>query len=66
PILPLVIPMIIIMIITFSALIVNALAFFGNNNILFSLTIMLIALIIWMLYEGINKMIQLKNNKFEH
>ena len=66
PILPLVIPMIIIMIITFSALIVNALTFFGNNNILFSLTIMLIALIIWMLYEGINKMLQLKNNKFEH
>ncbi|MEC9475277.1 MAG: carbon starvation CstA 5TM domain-containing protein, partial [Candidatus Neomarinimicrobiota bacterium] len=66
PVLPLAIPMIIIMIITFSALIVNALTFFGNNNILFSLTIMLIALIIWMLYEGINKMLQLKNNKFEH
>ena len=46
PILPLLIPMIIIMIITFSALIVNAFTFFGNNNILFLLTIMLIALII--------------------
>jgi carbon starvation protein len=62
PILPLLIPMIIIMIITFSALIVNAFTFFGNNNILFSLTIMLIALIIWMVYEGVNKMLQLKNN----
>ena len=61
-ILPLFIPMIIVMFITLSALVVNALTFFGNNNILFFLTLMLIALILWMVYEGINKIIQLRNN----
>ena len=62
PILPLFIPMIIVMLIALSALVVNALTFFGNNNILFFLTLMLIALILWMMYEGINKIIQLRNN----
>ena len=62
PILPLFIPMIIVMFIALSALVVNALTFFGNNNILFFLTLMLIALILWMMYEGINKIIQLRNN----
>ena len=62
PILPLFIPMIIVMLIALSALVVNALTFFGNNNILFFLTLMLIALILWMVYEGINKIIQLRNN----
>ena len=52
PILPLFIPMIIVMFIALSALVVNALTFFGNNNILFFLTLMLIALILWMMYEG--------------
>ena len=61
-ILPLFIPMIIVMFIALSALVVNALTFFGNNNILFFLTLMLIALILWMMYEGINKIIQLRNN----
>ena len=54
PILPLFIPMIIVMLIALSALVVNALTFFGTNNILFFLTLMLIALILWMVYEGIN------------
>ena len=62
PILSLFIPMIIVMFIALSALVVNALTFFGNNNILFFLTLMLIALILWMMYEGINKIIQLRNN----
>ena len=61
-ILPLFIPMIIVMLIALSALVVNALTFFRNNNILFFLTLMLIALILWMVYEGINKIIQLRNN----
>lgn len=61
PILPLLIPMIALMIITFSALMVNAISFYGKNNTLFILTILLIVLIIWMLFEGINKMLQIKN-----
>ena len=60
PILPLLIPMILLMIITFSALMVNAISFYGINNTLFILTILLIVLIIWMLFEGINKMLQIK------
>ena len=62
PILPLLIPMILLMIITFSALMVNAISFYGINNTLFILTILLIVLIIWMLFEGINKMLQIKKN----
>ena len=53
--------MIALMIITFSALVVNAISFYGKNNTLFILTILLIVLIIWMLFEGINKMLQIKN-----
>ena len=62
PILPLLVPMLIIMIITFSALIVNAIIFYKNNTILFILSVLLIALIIWMVYEGINMIIKLKNH----
>ena len=54
--------MILLMIITFSALMVNAISFYGINNTLFILTILLIVLIIWMLFEGINKMLQIKKN----
>ena len=62
PILPLLIPMLLLMIITFSALTANAISFYGINNTLFILTILLIVLIIWMLFEGINKMLQIKKN----
>ena len=53
PVLPLLIPMIALTIITFSALIVNAISFYGTNDTLFILTIMLIILIVWMLFEGL-------------
>ena len=62
PVLPLLIPMIILMIVTLSALIVNAVSFYGINDALFVLTIMLIILIIWMLFEGINKMLHIKKS----
>ena len=53
PVLPLLIPMVALTIITFSALIVNAISFYGTNDTLFILTIMLIILIVWMLFEGL-------------
>ena len=53
PVLPLLIPMAALTIITFSALIVNAISFYGTNDTLFILTIMLIILIVWMLFEGL-------------
>lgn len=53
PVLPLLIPMVVLTIITFSALIVNAISFYGTNYTLFILTIMLIILIVWMLFEGL-------------
>lgn len=53
PVLPLLIPMVALTIITFSALIVNAISFYGINDTLFILTIMLIILIVWMLFEGL-------------
>ena len=62
PVLPLLIPMIILMIITFSALTINAISFYGVNNTLFTLSIMLILLIVWMLFEGLNKMLHIKNS----
>lgn len=53
PVLPLLIPMVALTIVTFSALIVNAISFYGTNDTLFILTIMLIILIVWMLFEGL-------------
>lgn len=53
PVLPLLIPMVALTIITLSALIVNAISFYGTNDTLFILTIMLIILIVWMLFEGL-------------
>ena len=63
PVLPLLVPLIILLVITFSALFVNAISFYGVNSTLFILTILLILLIIWMLFEGINKMILVKKSK---
>ena len=60
PILPLLIPMLFILAITFTALIINAFKFFGENTILFVLTILLIFLILWMVYEGINKVLEIR------
>ena len=61
-ILPLLIPMAILMVVTFSALLANAISFYGNNNILFILTLMLIVLIVWMLFEGLSKMMRTNSN----
>ena len=60
PILPLLIPMLFILVLTFTALIINAFTFFGQNIILFILTILLILLIVWMVYEGINKVLEIR------
>ena len=60
PILPLLIPMLFILAITFTALIINAFKFFGENTILFVLTILLIFLILLMVYEGINKVLEIR------
>ena len=59
PILPLLIPMIIIMIITFISLSQKAMMEFGNNNILFVLSILLVCLIIWMVFEGVIKVLEI-------
>ena len=60
PFLPLLIPMLIIMIVTFSALLANAVRFYGVNGILFILNLILITLIIWMIYEGFNKVLEIR------
>ena len=60
PFLPLLIPMLIIMIVTFSALLANAVKFYGVNGILFILNLILITLIIWMIYEGFNKVLEIR------
>ena len=60
PILPLLIPMIIIMIVTFTALLSNAIKFYGVNGTLFFLNIILIVLIIWMAFEGVNKVLEIR------
>lgn len=60
PVLPLLVPMIIIMLITFMALITNAINFYSINNFLFGLSILLIGLIIWMIYEGFIKLLEIK------
>ena len=60
PFLPLLIPMLVIMIVTFSALLANAVIFYGVNGILFILNLILITLIIWMIYEGFNKVLEIR------
>ena len=60
PILPLLIPMVIIMIVTFTALLSNAINFYGVNGILFFLNVTLIALIVWMAFEGVNKVLEIR------
>ena len=60
PFLPLLIPMLIIMIVTFSALLANAVKFYGVNGILFILNLILITLILWMIYEGFNKVLEIR------
>ena len=60
PILPLLLPMLFILVLTFSALIVNAIKFSGENSLLFILTLLLIILILWMVYEGINKVLEIR------
>jgi len=57
PILPLLIPMVFIMVVTFTVLVSNAINFYGHNGILFGLTILLMGLIIWMVFEGVNKVL---------
>lgn len=59
-ILPLVIPMLFIMIITFISLILKVKSFYLETNIiLLSITLLMLGLIIWMLIEG---MLSIKNN----
>ena len=60
PFLPLLIPMLVIMIVTFSALLANAVKFYGVNGILFILNLILITLILWMIYEGLNKVLEIR------
>ena len=53
PILPLFIPMLFIMLITFIALIIKAQSFHSQGNtLLFSINLIMIGLIIWMVFEG--------------
>ena len=60
PFLPLLIPMLVIMILTLSALLANAVKFYGVNGILFILNLILITLILWMIYEGFNKVLEIR------
>ena len=63
PFLPLLIPMLVIMIVTFSALLANAVRFYGVNGILFILNLILITLILWMIYEGFNKVLEIRRKR---
>ena len=60
PFLPLLIPMLVIMVLTLSALLANAVKFYGVNGILFILNLILITLILWMIYEGFNKVLEIR------
>ena len=53
PILPIFIPMLFIMLITFIALIIKAQSFYyQGNTLLFSINLIMIGLILWMIFEG--------------
>ena len=61
--LPLLIPMLVIMVVTLSALLANAVKFYGVNGILFILNLILITLILWMIYEGFNKVLEIRRKR---
>ena len=63
PILPLLIPMVFIMVVTFTVLVSNAINFYGHSGILFGLTILLMGLIIWMVFEGVNKVLEIRRTQ---
>ena len=63
PFLPLLIPMLVIMVVTLSALLANAVKFYGVNGILFILNLILITLILWMIYEGFNKVLEIRRKR---
>ena len=59
---PLIIPMIFIMVITIVSLIIKANEFIGSGNyMLFLITLILVGLILWMIFEGF---LQLKKRMF--
>jgi len=57
PVLPLAIPFAFISIITLLTLIIKAGSFMGNNRLLFGIDVILIILILWMLVEGMIKLV---------
>ena len=63
PFLPLLIPMLVIMVVTLSALLANAVKFYGVNGILFILNLILITLMLWMIYEGFNKVLEIRRKR---
>ena len=44
-------------------LVSNAINFYGYNGILFGLTILLMGLIIWMVFEGVNKVLEIRRTR---
>ena len=63
PVLPILIPMLLVLMITFTALVANAVKFYDQNAVLFGLTIILIGLIIWMVFEGVNKVLEIRRSQ---
>ena len=63
PVLPILIPMLLVLMITFTALVANAVNFYDQNSVLFGLTIILIGLIIWMVFEGVNKVLEIRRSQ---
>ena len=61
-VLPLVIPMLIVLIITFVSLLQKSIYEFGNNNVLFFISLLLLVLIIWMVIEGVIKVLEIKKS----
>ena len=61
-VLPLVIPMLIVLIITFVSLLQKSIYEFGNNNVLFFISLFLLVLIIWMVIEGVIKVLEIKKS----
>ncbi len=61
-VLPLVIPMLIVLIITFVSLLQKSIYEFGNNNVLFFISLSLLVLIIWMVIEGVIKVLEIKKS----
>ncbi len=67
PVLPLVIPMLFVMVVTLTSLVIQTRGFWlANNWLLFSVGLLLTAMIVWMIFEGLGMLAHIRRERSSH